>query len=188
VGFIARLLDLLTTKYGADPNRIFVAGQSNGSWMTFRLACELSDRIAAIAAVAGQRDDPACRPVRPLSVLEIHGTADPIVPYQGGRVVLGSLAFTVPAVADAISFWAKHNGCPPEPTTSMVNAVVEKRTFGSCRDGTEVTLYTVNGGMHCWPGVEVGTPGCPRGGPHMTFEATPLIVPFPLAHPKSSKP
>ena len=191
VRFIIQLLDALDAKYPIDASRIFSMGFSNGATMSYRLACEFSDRFAAIAVIAGFVLIPACEPTRPVSVLHIHGTNDPLAPYAGGQTPLGAV---VPAVSEVVDVWQTHNGCASGPAIQMFTPVVEQQTYAPCRAGAEVRLYTVQGGFHCWPGREVVAiradlfglrdQPCPEGGPHMSFDATPLMVEFLLAHPR----
>jgi polyhydroxybutyrate depolymerase len=183
VAFISGLMDLLIAKYAVDPDRISVAGFSNGSVMTGRLACELSDRIAAVAMDADARDDSACDLQRPLSILAIHGTAN-VEPYQGG---LGSLGLLEPSEAEVSAFWSTYDGCGAGPAVSAVSSTVELQSYTQCQEGTEVRLYTVQGGAHCWPGGDVDLSsqcGVPLGG----FNATPVVVQFLLAHPRLGAP
>jgi polyhydroxybutyrate depolymerase len=186
VHFIAQLLDLVESKYPIDPDRVYSTGISNGASMSYRLACELSDRFAGVASVASAYDFSGCTISHPLSVLAIHGTLDPLIPYAGGIDVRGQQQ---PSQADIVDFWRTFDGCPAEPDTRMVTPVAEERSYGPCHNGTAVMHYTVQEGMHCWPGTELPSQFsnlCTPGGPHLSFQATPLIVDFFLAHPRQS--
>lgn len=182
VRFITQLLDLLAAKYQIDVSRTFAVGISAGGALTYRLACEATARFAAVAVVAGLMRAPSCEPMSPISLLHIHGTSDPMALYAGMRDARGP----VRSVPEIIDFWRTHNGCSSEPTVQMLNPVVEQQMSSPCRSGSEVTLYTIQEGFHCWPGVDYSppVPACPQGGPHMSFAATPLIVDFLLAHPR----
>ena len=154
VAFIAAMLDALGAKYHTDPARVYVTGFSNGAMMSYRLACELADRVTAIAPVAGALNVDDCRPSRPLPVLAIHGTADEAVPYDGGppaRKIPGAGTWQNQSVSYAVSFWINHDGCPATPAESRDGAVV-RTSYAPCADGLEVTLYTIDGGGHAWPG------------------------------------
>jgi polyhydroxybutyrate depolymerase len=154
VRFVAAMLDELTSRYRIDPRRVYVTGLSNGAMMSYRIACELADRITAIAPVAGALNVDSCRPSRPLSVLVLHGTADPMVPYQGGpptRTVPGAGSWQNGSVPDAVAFWTTQDRCPSSPTQSR-DGVVVRTSYGPCADGVEVNLYTIEGGGHAWPG------------------------------------
>ncbi|MDV7395600.1 hypothetical protein RZS08_29700, partial [Arthrospira platensis SPKY1] len=119
-------------------------GMSNGGFMSHRLACELSDRIAAIAGVTGTMSSATfddCSPGRPVPVLQIHGTADLIVNYNG--------AVGIKSVDETLAFWRAHNDCPPtalfEALPDIVNegSTVERYTYGPCEEESEVMLLKV---------------------------------------------
>ena len=145
VGFISALLDTMLVNYGVDPDRVYSTGMSMGGFMSYRLACELDTRIAAIASVTGLLAFSPCEPSRTVPVLQIHGTADPVVPYS--------------FVPLTISFWTQYNNCPAEPVITDLpdidttdGSTVTLSYYGLCDDSSEVILYTVNGGEHTWPG------------------------------------
>lgn len=150
VAFVAALIDHLESRYGADPRRIFLTGMSNGGMMSYRLACELSERIAAIAPVAGSMAN-QCRPSAPVSVVAFHGTADRHVPYDGGAPPIKADPHPRidPPVSDTIAFWAGHNRCSA-PATAPAGADITHQTQ-ACPGGVEVALYTIQGGAHTWP-------------------------------------
>jgi polyhydroxybutyrate depolymerase len=154
IGFIAALTDTLFAQYGIDTNRVFSCGFSAGGYMSHRLACESPRCYAAIASVAGTMSTgayAACLPSRPVPVMQIHGTADFVVSYNGG--------FGGVSVADVISKWVSANACPSQPqVTNMPDLVltdlstVERSVYAPCAGASEVILYKVNGGGHQWPG------------------------------------
>ncbi len=155
VTFIGKLLDDLDSVVRIDKKRIFATGLSNGGMMCYRLAAELSDRIAAIAPVAGTMALPKAEPKRPVSVLHFHGTADKLVPYKMPE----RMAFmTLKGAEDSATAWAKLNGCKDKPETSEVSdgkkdgLKVTKMTYAAGKEGAEVVLYTIDGGGHTWPG------------------------------------
>jgi polyhydroxybutyrate depolymerase len=143
VVFISRLLDRLTVDYPIDRTRVFIAGLSNGAMMAYRLACQLSDRIAAAASVAGALVFDDCRPARPVSILEMHGTDDSVVPYAGDS------AF--PSTTSTIQRWVTLDDCGGNPTQSVVG-ITKTSTWIGCRGGTVVRFDTVVGGPHTWFG------------------------------------
>jgi len=160
VGFIAALIDSLVEKLNVDPKRVYATGMSNGAIMCYRLAGELSEKIAAIAPVAGALAEPyagTCRPSRPVSVLALNGTEDRLVPYEGGEVGLFAQRGRVISVAKTIEFWVKANDCSAEPVVSWIDADpndgvrIKQEVYAGGRDGSEVILYTVVGGGHTWP-------------------------------------
>jgi polyhydroxybutyrate depolymerase len=181
VGFIRTLLERLEQQVRIDPSRIYVTGISNGGMMTYRLACDLADTVAAIAPVAAALNEEDCSPSRPVSVIIFHGTADEHVPYNGG---IGSKARDERVdkpVRYAVSFWVNRNRCSPNPVVEEFGSI-RKETYGGGIDGTEVVLYTILGGGHAWPGGEKGY----RWGDEPTKEisATDLMWEFFASHPK----
>ncbi|HVP46572.1 MAG TPA: PHB depolymerase family esterase [Bryobacteraceae bacterium] len=164
VGFLLAMVDHLTSDGTVDPHRVYVAGISNGGMMAQRLACEASDRIAAVTSVAAtlpEKIEHECQPQRPVSMLFMHGTKDPLVPYRGGMITsphgmpTGSRVLSLDATA---RFWAERNGCAASPESSALpdraedNLTVRVSRYGSCRDHVSVEAYTINGGGHTWPG------------------------------------
>lgn len=148
VGFISALIDTLDLSYNLDLSRVYATGMSMGGFMSYRLACELSDRIAAIASVTGLQAFYPCNPERPVPVMQFHGTADPIVPYTG--------------VPTTINNWVTYNTCPTVPVITDLpdidptdNSTVTRSYYGPCEESTEVILYTINGGEHTWPGAAI---------------------------------
>src|SRR5439155_20820686 len=87
--YLAGLIDEIASKYKVDPKRVYFMGHSNGGFMSYRMACDHADRVAAIVSLAGATfaDDSKCKPTAPVAVVEVHGNADPTVPYDGQGVV-----------------------------------------------------------------------------------------------------
>jgi len=173
VGFIAALIESVSASHCIDPGRVHVTGFSNGGFLAHRVGCELADRVASIGVVAGQQGMPSCEPTRSISVLQIHGSADPVVPF-GGSAFLG-----YPSTASTIEGWAERDACGT--TTSVTydegDTLCEART--SCDAGAIVELCTVEGGSHDWfGGGSAWTSGPPQG-----FVATLKILGFFEAHP-----
>jgi polyhydroxybutyrate depolymerase len=149
VGFIAALIETLRRDHRIDPARIYVAGLSLGGSMAYRLACALSDRIAAVAVVAGTMVTADCRPVQPVSVIHIHGTADQRVPLEGGRGRFTAAHNNWPPVMRGIEQWRAINGCvEPAEIVRLVEGLVGHRWSGNA----DVELGLVEGGRHVWPG------------------------------------
>jgi polyhydroxybutyrate depolymerase len=151
VGFIGRVLDELLAGYPVDPSRVFLTGVSNGAMMAYRFACEHADRVTAVGSVAGAVVHPGCQPSRPVSVLEIHGTDDPLIPYLGGKPDAPEAAGSAPytATRDMARQWADWNGCPAA-APPRVDGPVTTESWGGCRNGSAVSLVTVQGGGHIW--------------------------------------
>lgn len=150
VGFISALIDTMSANYSIDQKRIYSTGMSMGGFMSHRLACQLNDKIAAIASVTGTLVYSQCSPERAFPVMQIHGTADSVVPYS--------------LVPFTMAFWINRNNCldatvidlPDIDTTD--NTTVTKSIYHPCDEDVEVILFTVNGGGHTWPGatIEIG--------------------------------
>lgn len=165
VGFISALIDYMIRDYNTDPKRVYITGISNGAIMSYRLACELSQKITAIAPVDGNIPNMLvheCLPSRPVSVLAINNKNDPLVPFEGGeiyghfhRIKLGKVL----SVNESVGFWVKQDNCSGTPVVTEEpdrdpndGTRVTKMQYTSGIDGTEVILYVVEGGGHTWPG------------------------------------
>ena len=159
VGFLSALIDVIQSQYSIDPNCIYSTGMSNGGFMSYELACQLSDRIAAIASVTGsmiQGRWNACNATHPTPVMQIHGTVDPTVPYTGNPVQ-GMMH-----IDTLVKRWTEFNNCDltptvtPVPNTNLVDGcTAEHQVFGNGTQGTTVELFKVAGGAHTWPGAAV---------------------------------
>lgn len=155
VGFTSALLDDLATKFNINAKAIYATGLSNGALMSYRLACELSNRIAAVAPIAAQDAFDDCRPSRPVSVIHFHGTADPAAPYQGGHCggrTANDPGWECSSVVNYLAEWRGIDGCTDAPAITYQNGDAVCSTSRQCRQGTAVTLCTINGGGHTWPG------------------------------------
>lgn len=171
VGFLRALLAKLEGEYPVDRKRIYFTGISNGAMMSYRMACEMAGQVAAIAPVEGALNVD-CHPSEPVSVLIFHGTADRIVPFDGGAS--GFPRRTDNSVANAVNFWVKRDACAGSPEHNATSEVHIDR-YSRCRQGTAVALYAIQGGHHMWPGLAISGNSIP---------ATDLIWSFFAAHPK----
>ena len=164
VAFVAAILDEMERTYLVDKERVFATGISNGAMMSARLACELSDRIAGVALVAGAMPrsiQPTCAPTRPVSVMLMSGTADPIVPFSGGEVKIGNLAARgmVISAEATVSEWVRHDGCALAAEERAVpdaspndGSTIRVQSWTRCTQGVAVELWRIEGGGHTWPG------------------------------------
>ena len=161
VKFISALIDKLSATYNIDATRIYAAGMSNGGFMAGRLACELSDRIAAVAIVgASLSTDVAtnCQPAKPVSVMIVQGTDDPLVPIGGGTLRRDGSGGSVLSHADAVQKWLALDHCADAPKKDTIadsagdGTTIILQTFASCALGSEVRSYVVVHGGHTWPG------------------------------------
>ncbi len=154
VGFISKLIDDLAAKFNIDKRRVYATGISNGALISYRLACELSDKIAAIAPVSAQDSFDNCKPIRPISIIHFHGTADQSALYNGGHCggKLKDPGWDCSSVKDYIDEWRLINKCPTQSSVTYQKGEVTCITYGPCSRNTEVTLCTIQGAGHTWPG------------------------------------
>jgi polyhydroxybutyrate depolymerase len=153
--FISELIDSLSLHYTIDPNSIYSTGISNGGFMSNYMACNLSNKITAIASVAGTMFGPwapSCNPPRPIPVMHVHGTADGTVPYNG-------MSGLILAVDSLMKFWRIHNNCGAAPTFTNLPDIVTSDGCTATRYlwsggmfGSTNELYSITGGGHTWPG------------------------------------
>jgi len=190
VGFLSALIDTLKRRMSIDTSRIYVTGISNGAFMTNRLACELSQRIAAIAPVCATLDVDYfthCAPARKVPILMIMGTKDPFVPYSGG--LMSSSGRNIISADTMISFWRKNNACTAAiDSFSFPNIVLDdssnvtRYVYGHCGCNATVSLYKITGGGHTWPGVEIKTYELVAGQTNMDIYASGEIWNFCKSH------
>jgi len=190
VGFISALIEHLIRTLNIDSNRIYAAGISNGGQFSQRLACELSDRIAAIGVVAIQLPEhlpSSCAPKRPVSVLMMPGTEDPLVPWEGGEIGFkrGRKFGRVLSVSESIRFWTMKNKCPSSPMITYEpdrdpkdGTRVRRESYGPCSQETETLLYAIEGGGHTWPGGDQYLPAWMIGRTSRDIDAHEVIWEF----------
>jgi polyhydroxybutyrate depolymerase len=187
VGFISSLIDKLSRGYQIIPEQIYATGMSNGGHMSYRLACELSEKIAAVAPVAASLSENLaanCSPQRPVPVLQIHGTADPIRPYEGGEA--RGMVLSAPA---SVAFWGSKNGCSSEPSstnlpdTAQDGTTVTLTSYSGCQQGADVQHYIVVEGGHTWPGGLQYLPERMVGKTSQDINASEVIWKFFAEHP-----
>jgi polyhydroxybutyrate depolymerase len=160
VGFVGAILDELKDSASIDIHRVFATGMSNGAMLCYRLASEMAERIAAIAPVAGPMGAETCSPKRPVPVCHFHGQDDQFAPYRGGVGKRSRTGVNFYSVDHTIKAWVEANGCEARPGVSVLPTQVEDGTrvtriaYEGGRDGSEVLLYSIEGGGHTWPGRE----------------------------------
>ena len=193
VGFLRALIDELERSYPIDPHRVYATGISNGGFFSNRLACELTDKIAAIASVAATMPEPlvsSCKPSRPISVLYMQGTQDPLVPIGGGKIGFrrGRSRGTCISLADAEMFWLAHDHISSAPSAADLPDLVHdgthvhRQVWTGGRDQTEVVVYTIEGGGHTWPGGPQYLPKIIVGKASRNLDATVAIWQFFQTH------
>lgn len=170
VGFIDRMIAEVEATLQIDPARVYAAGFSNGAMLSHRLACELGDRLAGIADVGGSFLVSTCENARATAVVVIHGTADSVVPYDGGTTSPGVAArygpWANPAVRETTSVWARINNCQPDPEM-MITGNIRASHYVDCAEGAPLELFTIVGGTHSWPTKE--NSGLPASDQIVTF-------------------
>ena len=185
VAYVKALLAKLSADYCVDPKRIYASGFSNGGFFSYRLACEMSDVFAAVAPVSGVEGFPAtqCTPTRAVPVLHFHGTSDPVVKYNGGTPIIPldiTAGISFRSVNETISIWRTKDVCLANAKTIFDHGDTKCVDYGSCKDGAQVTLCTIDGGGHTWPG---GVPIPFLGKTSSSVSATDTMVRFFQAHP-----
>jgi polyhydroxybutyrate depolymerase len=180
VGFVRALLDHLEAETCIDRRRVFASGMSNGALFSHRLACELADRIAAVAPVAGPEMSPTCAPGRPVPVMHIHGSDDGHAPWDGGvGCSLSGVSFR--SVPETMERWRTRNGCGVAAARVLAEGDGVCDGYTGCAAGGETVLCRVEGGGHSWPGGEPPREivDCPSDGRHSTtFHASEQIWRF----------
>ena len=172
--WISSVIDEVRTAQNIAPARIFMTGTSGGGTLSYRVACDLSNKVAAIASISGDDVVPGCRPAAPISVMEVHGTADTAIPYNGspGRL----------STPQVIAKWRGIDGCTQQSQVANVQKAKDE-IWQTCKAKTAVELVTVNGGGHGWqksPTFDTG------GAVWRFFAAHPQASPTPAA-PLSGK-
>ncbi len=176
VAYLLKVIDDVSASHNVDPKRVYFAGHSNGGFMSYRMACEHADRIAAVVSLAGAtyKDAGTCKPSAPVSVAQVHGTSDLTISYTGGAI----LAREFPSAEETASTWASYNGCDltltPTGKSHNLDAAIEGAettvsTFANCVAGSAVELWTIDNGAHT---------------PQLAPDFATSMINFLLAHPK----
>lgn len=163
VGFIGELISWADRKVDINNSRIYVTGSSNGGMMSYRIARELGDKVAAVAAfIANKPENNECSgSASPIPVMIVNGTEDPLMPYNGGEVAYGGRG-TVLSTEATVNYWVNQNGIAPEPAAidSLPNINLDDEShviryrYGSPQLGAPVVLYKVVGGGHMMPTIK----------------------------------
>ena len=153
VDFIDTIIALVSQKYDLNQNRIYSTGMSNGGFMSYHLACNLSSKIAAVASVTGSMSKETyedCNPDHPTSILQVHGSIDVTVPFQGNS------ALGMRSVNNVMDYWKLYNACDVDPTSIIIDyfdieIAVQHDTYSNCLNDVHVELYKIEGMGHTWP-------------------------------------
>jgi polyhydroxybutyrate depolymerase len=179
VDFFEEMLAQLQREISVDPARIYATGLSNGATMVNRLGCDMAATFAAIAPVSGGHTAFwTCNVDHPVSVLVMHGTDDQIIPFHGRGT-------DVPPVHEWVAAWVERDDCDPTSSLSRPHPNASRETWTNCTGGVEVTLYSLEGGGHTWPGAPLGM-GLASNFPYL--DATDVIWDFFASHPRASEP
>jgi polyhydroxybutyrate depolymerase len=174
--YLLNIIDLVSKDYSVDPDRVYLMGHSNGGFMAHRMACNQSDRIAAIVSLAGATysNPQSCKPTSPVSVLQVHGTFDAVISYTGGY--LFSSAY--PSARKTIDLWGKLNQCGKKPYRVLPRLDLDSKLAGAettvmrykgCKTGANSELWTINKGKHA---------------PDLSANFAKSAIDYLLAHPK----
>ena len=176
VAYLSAVVDHVRGLHAVDPKRIFLAGHSNGGFMSYRLACERADLFAAMVSLAGATyDDPAdCSPSEPVSIAQVHGTVDEVIAYDGGDIIGNDY----PSAATTAATWAGYNGCDTAIEPGGENLDLEGQLAG---DETTVARF---GGCPATGAVELWTIADGRHIPQLTDGFADAVFDFFDAHPK----
>lgn len=177
IGYAEALIDKIAEDYSIDRDRVYSTGMSNGGYMSYTLACRLSEKIAAVASVTGsmtraQLGNAPCNPQRPVPVMQLHGTQDNVVPYFGNDWSA--------RIDDVVAYWVGHNQCEESPTVENLpnvntndGSTAQLQRYGNGDLGVEVQLYKITGGGHTWPGARFSS-----GSTNQDFNASEKIWQF----------
>ena len=184
VEFIRLLIDTVAAEYAVDPSRVFAAGHSNGGMLSYRLACELSDRIVAVGLQAGSLGVDTCDPEQPVSLLHVHGTADNNHPIEGGEGSRSISGVSYRSADESVRTVAAAMSCVDEPveSASAENPDLQYSTWSGCDGSAQVQLLVVTGASHAWMGAPSLNPSADP--PYADLDASLAVLEFLLAHPR----
>ncbi len=158
VAYIDAIIDDMASQYRVDRRRVYLVGHSNGGFMSHRYACDRAERVAAVVSLAGDNYKDAvsrCKPSQPVALLQVHGTKDDAVPYQGGTEP--GTGRSLPSALDSVSFWANVAGCDASPVAGVADLDVDVNIagretsvtrFSGCKAGGAAELWTIREGGH----------------------------------------
>lgn len=174
--YLRSIIDQVKTQYNVDPKRVFVMGHSNGGFMSYRMACDHADAIAAVASLAGAtfNDPTLCQPSEPISTLQIHGTADDTILYDGGM----NGPFVYPGAVATVEAWATYNGC------ALTTELGPNLDLDSVLAGDETTVTLYNSGCEAPGHAELWTVAGGSHIPALSDSWAPSVLDFLFAHPK----
>lgn len=189
VKFLVEMIAEIGRRVPLEASRVYATGASNGGMMTYRLGCETENVFAGIAPVIANIPEPifeSCNPSVPLNFLAVNGSADPLIPLEGGSVCegirVGCAGGWVASQPESVGLFAVANGCDPAPQSVTLPVEVEDGTFAeqqiyaNCAGGAQVVAYIVHNGGHTWPPRPGQLPAA--GAQSRNLDVTRLIVEF----------
>ncbi|WP_420629485.1 alpha/beta hydrolase family esterase [Candidatus Leptofilum sp.] len=196
LAFLEAVIDQMIAEHGIDPARVYATGISNGGFMSVRLALELTNKLAAVAPVTAQLSVALAEqePSQPISIMLVNGTADPLVPFDGGDVKIvkfGRSRGEILSTEETVARFRGFNNCVG--SAEVVNlsdsdpddgTAVQIESYTNCIDNTEVVLVQVEGGGHTWPGGQQYLSEALVGVVSREINASELILDFFLEHSK----
>ena len=195
IKFLSKLIEQMKVEFKVDPSRVYATGMSNGGFMSGRLACQMSDRIAAVAIVAAslsEAEAASCHPEAPVSVLVLQGTEDPLVPLAGGALGRNTAGGVVLSHDATVAEFAKLDRCPSGPRKEHIadhagdGTTIDVAIYAGCAGASEVRGYVVNGGGHAWPGGMQYLPASIIGKTSKNLDASEVIWEFFSKHALNS--
>jgi polyhydroxybutyrate depolymerase len=183
VAFTKALIADIEGVVAVDRTRIYAAGFSNGGAMAYRLACEMSDQISAVAAAstAMHMTPEQCRPAKPVSILHFHGREDTIAPINGGQGSAAQETGNQQPLSVTIGHWVQVDGCQDQPETVLRRGSATEVTYPGCKDDTAVTVCIIDNMGHHWPGAK-GNSRSRTGPQSYDINATQMVVEFLSKH------
>ena len=174
--YLLSIIDAVSKDHAVDPARIYIIGHSNGGFMAHRMACNQSDRIAAIVSLSGTTfsNPKSCNPTSGVSVLQIHGTNDEVITYTGGYLFNSAY----PSARKTIDLWGKLNECGKKPYRVLPRLDLDRKLAGTettvmrykgCKTGATSEMWTINKGRHA---------------PELSATFAKSVIDYLLAHPK----
>lgn len=150
--FVSDILNDLQAKYCVDAHRIYAMGFSNGGGLTYLLACRLAGRVASFGPMSANyyAIPGGCHPGRPVSILNIHGSADPLLPYNGTSENVNP-DWPLPPVLQYLQAWATRDGCTSGPTVFLKEPRVTGMQWQDCKGNSSIVHYRIENGGHSWP-------------------------------------
>lgn len=176
VGFVAAIIEEIGAATAIDPGRVVVGGHSNGGILSWRIACERADVLAAAVIVEGSLERPTCTPSRGVDLVQVHGDADEFLPLEGGvgPKSFSGTGFTSAAASQAL--WTSAQGCGPGVASTSDHLAIT--TWPDCADDTESELVVIEGGTHAWAGADPARSADFLGEPSPFFSATGVFTDF----------